>query len=120
MKLFILLLLTSLSAALYAGPSQAKGSWGGFVSASYIDVSANNYYGYNSGDTIYINKPARFTVGTTADITSSIQDVVEEKVALVLDIRKVIAVSLTSADILCSPDGMCQLNSLFIKSGFAK
>ncbi|GGB09907.1 hypothetical protein [Agarivorans gilvus] len=50
MKLFILLLLTSLSAALYVGPSQAKGSWGGFVSASYIDVSANNYYGYNSGD----------------------------------------------------------------------
>jgi hypothetical protein len=50
MKNFILLLLTSLSVVVF--PAQAKGklSWGGFVSASYIDVNANNYYGYNSGD----------------------------------------------------------------------
>ena len=55
--------------------------------------------GYDTGDTIQISKPARFTVGTNADITSAIQDVVEEKVSLPLDIRKTVAISLTSAEI---------------------
>jgi hypothetical protein len=55
--------------------------------------------GYNAGDTIYISKPARFTVGSTADITSGIQDVKEEKVALTLDTRKVVGIALTSAEI---------------------
>jgi len=55
--------------------------------------------GYSAGDTIYVSKPARFIPGTTADITSTVQDVVEEKVALALDIRKVVAVSLTSAEL---------------------
>jgi len=55
--------------------------------------------GYDTGDTIQISKPARFTVGTNADITSAIQDVVEEKVSMPLDIRKTVAISLTSAEI---------------------
>jgi hypothetical protein len=55
--------------------------------------------GYNAGDTIYVSKPARFIPSTTADITSGIQDVVEEKVALPLDIRYVVPVALTSAEI---------------------
>ena len=55
--------------------------------------------GFNHGDTININKPARFTVGTNPDITSAIQDVKEEKVALALDTQSVIAVNLTSAEI---------------------
>lgn len=55
--------------------------------------------GFNAGDTIYINKPARFVPGDTADITSSIQDVTEEKVGLTLDIRKVVGIELTSAEI---------------------
>jgi hypothetical protein len=41
--------------------------------------------GYKSGDTIYTSKPARYVPQTTFDITSSIQDSVEEKAALVLD-----------------------------------
>ena len=45
--------------------------------------------GYNAGDTIYISKPARFIPGTNADITSVIQDVVEEKTPLTLDTRYV-------------------------------
>ena len=32
--------------------------------------------GYQAGDTIYVSKPARFTLGTNPDITSSIQDVI--------------------------------------------
>ena len=55
--------------------------------------------GYNAGDTIYINKNARFISGTNADITSAIQDVKEEKVALTLDERRVTGIALTSAEI---------------------
>ncbi|MGY5453119.1 hypothetical protein ACVFI8_19580 [Agarivorans sp. MS3-6] len=50
MKNFILFLLSSSLGMLLPNAAHAKLSWGGFVSASYIDVNANNYYGYNSGD----------------------------------------------------------------------
>lgn len=55
--------------------------------------------GFNAGDTIYINKNARFVSGTTADITSAIQDVKEEKVALTLNERRVTGIALTSTEI---------------------
>lgn len=55
--------------------------------------------GYNVGDTITISKPARFIPSSTADITSTIQEVVEEKTTLALDTRKVVPVALTSAEI---------------------
>lgn len=55
--------------------------------------------GYNAGDTIYISKNARFVSGTSADITSALQDVTEEKVALTLDQRRVTGIALTSAEI---------------------
>lgn len=55
--------------------------------------------GYNAGDTININKPARFTLGTGNDITSSIQDVVEERVPLALTNQRNIPISLDSAEI---------------------
>lgn len=55
--------------------------------------------GYNSGDTIYISKPARFTPSTNPDITSSIQAIVEEKTPLVLNIRKIVPIALTSQEI---------------------
>ena len=65
--------------------------------ADMSDFDGKN--GYNSGDTIYVSKPVRFTPGTSADITSVIQDVVEEKVALTLDTRYVVPIALTSAEI---------------------
>lgn len=55
--------------------------------------------GYNPGDTINISKPARFTMGTTADVTSTIQDVIEQKVPLALDKTRNVAINLTSAEI---------------------
>jgi len=55
--------------------------------------------GYNAGDTIYVSKNARFISGTNADITSAIQDVKEEKVALTLNERRVTGIALTSAEI---------------------
>ena len=55
--------------------------------------------GYNVGDTININKPARFTVNTTADITSAIQDVTEDKVSLQLANQYNVPIALTSKEI---------------------
>lgn len=68
-----------------------------------IDMESSSSWrgrdGFDTGDTIQISKPARFEVGTDADITSNLQGVVEEKVPLALDIRKVVAIELTSAEI---------------------
>ncbi len=55
--------------------------------------------GYNPGDTINISKPARFTMNTTADITSAIEDVVETKVPLALTNQRNVPIALTSAAI---------------------
>lgn len=55
--------------------------------------------GYNPGDTINISKPARFTVNNTADITSAIQDVIEQKVPLALNNQRNVSINLTSAEI---------------------
>lgn len=52
--------------------------------------------GYSAGDTIYISKPARFVPQTTFDITSSKQDIKEEKVPLTLDIISTVGVDITS------------------------
>lgn len=59
----------------------------------------NGMNGYNAGDTIYINKLSRFIPGTSADITSSIQAITEEKAALTLNIRRVVPIALTSQEI---------------------
>lgn len=55
-----------------------------------------NFESVQPGDTIYVNKPARFTVRTNA--TFSAQDVTEEKVALTVDQRRGVDINLTSAE----------------------
>ncbi len=55
--------------------------------------------GYSSGQQVNINKPPRFTPQTTFDITSSIQDVIEETVPLSLDISSTIGFDLSSAEL---------------------
>lgn len=55
--------------------------------------------GYNVGQTITINKPARPVVGTTADITGIVGSVVEEKVNMTLNQRYVTSAQLTSLEI---------------------
>jgi len=52
--------------------------------------------GYGAGDTIYISKPARFIPQNTFDITSTQQDIVEEKTPLTLDIISTVGVNITS------------------------
>lgn len=60
--------------------------------------------GYSAGDTIYITKPARFIPITSFDITSSINDFAEEKVALVLDTPVTVSVSLDSQELASTID----------------
>ena len=55
--------------------------------------------GYNVGQTIKINKPARFIPSSSADVSAAIQDVVEQTTDLSLDTRKVIPIALTSAEV---------------------
>lgn len=64
-----------------------------------IDEFTPQAGGYSPGDTIFVNKPARFIVGTNRDITSSIQDINEEKVPLVLNTIFTQGVALTSNEI---------------------
>lgn len=61
--------------------------------------SFNQVNGYNPGDTITISKPAQFTMNNTADITSAIQDVVEQKTTLVLNNTRNVPIALTSQEI---------------------
>lgn len=67
-----------------------------------IDVADKSDFdgknGYQAGDTIYISKPARFIPGTSEDITSTLADIKEEKVALSLDTYKVVGMNLTTAE----------------------
>jgi hypothetical protein len=55
--------------------------------------------GYSAGDTVYISKPARFIPTSSFDVTSSIQGIVEEKVALPLDIISSVAIELDSQEL---------------------
>lgn len=86
--------IAKLSAAMLADKVQFSKT---IDKADESDYQGKN--GFNAGDTIQISKPARFIPGDNADITSNIQDVVEEKINLTLDIRKVIPIALTSQEI---------------------
>lgn len=55
--------------------------------------------GYSAGDTIYINKPARFKPNQSFDATSSILAFVEEKVPLTLDTISSVPVSLSTEEL---------------------
>lgn len=64
----------------------------------------NGKNGYSAGDTVYISKPARYVPQTTADITSSIQDSNEEKVALTLDINSTVGMQISSFEFATEVD----------------
>ena len=54
--------------------------------------------GYSAGDTIQISKPARFIPQTAFDITSSKQNITEEKVSLALDTISTVGVEIDSLE----------------------
>ena len=55
--------------------------------------------GYQAGDTVQINIPSQFTLGTGADITSTIQDVVEKKATLTVNNQYNVPIAFTSSEI---------------------
>lgn len=55
--------------------------------------------GYKAGDTIKINIPTQFTLGTGADITSTIQDIEERTINLTVNNQYNVPFALTSAEI---------------------
>lgn len=68
-------------------------------------ADANDYNGkngYSAGDTIYIAKPARPVVNSSFDITSTIGSVVEEKVAMPLDVISNASFDLDSQELASS------------------
>lgn len=60
--------------------------------------------GYKKGQTVNINKPARPSVNTTADITSAIQDFVEETVPLTLSNQYNVPLSFSSKELVTKID----------------
>jgi len=60
--------------------------------------------GYKKGETININKPARPTVGTTADITSTIGDFIEQTVPLTLANQYNVPLSFSSKELVTKID----------------
>jgi hypothetical protein len=59
----------------------------------------NGKNGYSAGDTIKINKPWQAVTGTGADITSTIQDFVEQSVSLTVDNQYNVPIAFTSSEI---------------------
>lgn len=71
--------------------------------ADKADFDGKN--GFKSGDTIYTSIPARYTVDEDSlDITSSIQDSVEEKAALVLNKTATVAMQMDSLELATEVD----------------
>ncbi|CAB5212645.1 Major capsid protein Gp5 [uncultured Caudovirales phage] len=60
--------------------------------------------GYKKGQTININKPARPSVGITADVTSTLQDFVEETVPLTLSNQYNVPLSFSSKELVTKID----------------
>ena len=60
--------------------------------------------GYKAGDTISISVPARYVPQNTFDITSSIQDTVEEKKALTLDVISTVGMEIDSFEVATEMD----------------
>lgn len=60
---------------------------------------SDQYKSSSPGDTIYVKRPAQYTVGSSLDITSTIQDIKETKVALTLDKVSDVAIKMNSLEI---------------------
>lgn len=69
------------------------------VNRGYENEFSQTVNGYNVGETVTIRRPTDFTVGTTADITSGIQDVVEGSTSITVDQIRNVAFQFTSAEL---------------------
>jgi hypothetical protein len=69
------------------------------VHRGYEDEFSSSPNGYKVGDTVTIRKPTDFTVGTTSDITSSIQDVVEGSTSITVNKIRNVAFQFTAQEL---------------------
>ncbi len=69
------------------------------VSKEDSSLWSDAYKSSSPGDTIYVKRPAQFTVGSSLDITSAIQDIKDTKVALTLDKVATTAIKMSSLEI---------------------
>lgn len=86
------------TAKLVAAHLKEKAKFIRSISKEGESVFGEQHKAANPGDTIYIKKPTRFKVGSTLDITSTIQDVKQEKVPLKLDKLANVAFKLDSLE----------------------
>lgn len=84
------------------------------VSKEDASVFGKDFENAQPGQTIYVKKPSRYTVGSSLDLTSAIQDNVEEKVALTLDKVCSIGVKMSSLEIAYDK-GIKKWNNDFLK-----
>jgi len=77
-------------------------------------VFGKDFENAQPGDTIYVKKPPRFIPGSSLDITSTIQDATEEKVALTLDKISTIGIKMSSLEIAYEK-GLKKWNEDFLK-----
>ncbi len=73
------------TAKLVAAHLKEKAKFIKTISKEDDSLFRDQYKSASPGDTVYIKKPARFEVGSTLDITSTIQDIDQEKVPLTLN-----------------------------------
>jgi hypothetical protein len=64
----------------------------------------NEFVGKKKGNTITIEKPPRFTVTESADITNDIQDIEDQSITLTVDKRAVVAWQFTSEQLTLDVD----------------
>ena len=69
------------------------------ISKEDSSLWSDAYKSSSPGDTIYVKRPAQFTVGSSLDITSAIQDIKDTKVALTLDKVATTAIKMSSLEI---------------------
>lgn len=73
------------TAKLVAAHLREKAKFIKSISKEDDSLFREQYKSASPGDTVYVKKPTKFKVGSTLDITSTIQDIKQEKVALPLD-----------------------------------
>jgi hypothetical protein len=86
-------------AKLSAGTLADKAMFCKTVDKEDAAVFGRDFENAQPGDTIQVKKPSRYIVGSSLDLTSAIQDNVEEKVPLVLDKVCSIGVKMSSLEI---------------------
>lgn len=86
------------TAKLVAAHLKEKAKFIKSISKETDQTFADSYKSASPGDTVYVKKPTRYPVGSSLDITSTMSDIQQEKVALTLDKLANVAFKMTSLE----------------------